>query len=88
MTWNVRISDKAKKQLKKLDPGHRRIILTWLAKNIEGFENPRFHGKALSANHAGKWRYRVGEYRIIVEIKDAELIVLALKIGHRKDVYL
>ena len=87
MTWNVRISDKAKKQLKKLDQGHRRIILTWLAKNIEGCENPRLYGKALSANHAGKWRYRVGEYRIIVEIKDAELIVLALKIGHRKDVY-
>jgi mRNA interferase RelE/StbE len=87
MKWGVRISDKAHRQLKKIDPGHRRIILTWLEKNIQGCENPRLHGKTLSSNHAGKWRYRVGEYRIIVEIFDGELMVLALKIGHRRDIY-
>lgn len=87
MKWEVRISDKAKKQLKKLDPGHRRIILTWLAKNIEGCEDPRVYGKALSANHTGKWRYRVGDYRVIVELHDKELLVLTLKVGHRKDIY-
>lgn len=87
MSWEIRISDKAHKQLQKLDPAHRRIILTWLAKNIQGCENPRTHGKALSGNHAGKWRYRVGNYRIIVEILDEELIVLTLKVGHRRDIY-
>jgi len=87
MKWEVRISDKAHKQLKKMDPVHRRIILSWLAKNIEGCDNPRFYGKALTGNYVGKWRYRVGEYRIIVEIIDNELLVLALKIGHRHSIY-
>lgn len=87
MKWEVRISEKAKKQLGKLDPGHRRIILTWLAKNIDGCENPRQHGKSLSANYSGKWRYRVGNYRVISEILDSELVVLAIKIGDRKDIY-
>ena len=87
MKWEVRISKKAQGQLRKLDPGHRRIILSWLAKNIQGCENPRLYGKALSGDYAGKWRYRVGDYRIIVEIADRELIVLALKIGHRSDIY-
>ena len=87
MTWSVRISDKARKQLWKMDPGHRRVILTWLAKNIDGCENPRQFGKALSADYAGKWRYRIGNYRVIAEIKNDELIVLALQVGHRKNVY-
>ncbi|MCL2883496.1 MAG: type II toxin-antitoxin system RelE/ParE family toxin [Coriobacteriia bacterium] len=87
MTWSVRISDKALKQLRKTDPGHRRIILAWLAKSIDGCADPRQFGKALSANFAGKWRYRIGEYRVIVEIRDDELIVLALEVGHRKNVY-
>jgi len=86
MKWEVRVSGRVHKQLQKIDPGHRRIILTWLAKNIQGCENPRLHGKALSENHAGKWRYRVGEYRVIVEIADRELIVLALEIGHRRSI--
>jgi mRNA interferase RelE/StbE len=87
MIWRVRISDKARKQLRKIGPEHRRVILTWLAKNIDGCENPRLHGKALTANHADKWRYRVGDYRVIVDIMDNELIVLALSIGHHKDIY-
>ncbi|MCL2137393.1 MAG: type II toxin-antitoxin system RelE/ParE family toxin [Coriobacteriia bacterium] len=85
--WEVRFSKKAKKQLSQIDHVHRQIIVTWLAKNIQGSENPRLHGKALSGNYAGKWRYRVGEYRIIVEIVDKELIVLALQIGHRSSIY-
>ena len=87
MTWSVSISSKAHKQLQKLEPGHRRIVLTWLAKHIEGCKNPRQYGKPLSANHAGKWRYRIGKYRVVVEIKDTELVVLALAVGHRRNVY-
>ena len=85
--WRLRFSKKADKQLSKMDAGVRRIILLWLLKNIDGCEDPRAHGKGLVADKAGIWRYRVGDYRILCEINDAELIVLAIEIGHRKDIY-
>ena len=50
-------------------------------------ENPRAKGKALVANRTGQWRYRVGAYRVIVNIQDNELIILALEVGHRRDIY-
>lgn len=56
-------------------------------KNIEGTENPRIHGKGLVENKLGQWRYRIGDYRVICEIKDEEIIILELEIGHRRDAY-
>ena len=75
------------KILGKLDSFTRRIILEWIEKNLVGCENPRIHGKPLSANRKGQWRYRVGDYRIIAEIRDNELIILVINIGHRREIY-
>jgi len=61
--------------------------LDGLKKNLEGFENPRLHGKGLTSNRLGEWRYRVGDYRLICEIKDEEIIILVLQIGHRRSIY-
>jgi mRNA interferase RelE/StbE len=44
-------------------------------------------GKALQGQLAGYWRYRVGDYRLIFQIKDGELIILVIEIGHRKEIY-
>lgn len=85
--YTLRYSDKAIKQLTKLDVGVQRLILTWIASNLENCENPRIKGKGLTANRSGEWRYRVGDYRIICDIRDDELIILALSIGHRKNIY-
>lgn len=85
--WRLEFSKKADKQLSKMDPGVRRVILAWLLKNIDGCADPYAHGKGLTANKSGKWRYRVGEYRILCEIRDDELVVLTIEIGHRRDVY-
>lgn len=87
MKWHLAFSKRADKQLAKMDAGVRRIVVSWLMKNIEGCENPRVHGKGLTGNHSGEWRYRIGDYRVLCEIKDNELIVLALEIGHRRSVY-
>lgn len=87
MKWRLVFSKRADKQLAKMDAGVRRIIVSWLMKNIEDCENPRAHGKGLTGNHSGGWRYRIGDYRVLCEIKDNELIVLALEIGHRRSVY-
>ena len=77
----------ALKELKKLDNSVARIIFAWLKKNIDGCSNPRAHGKTLSANRAGQWRYRVGNYRILCKIEDEKVIVLVLNVGHRREVY-
>jgi len=87
LIYHVEISKGALKQLKKMDKFTATFILSWLKKNIEGCSNPRIHGKALSQDLHGQWRYRVGDYRIICEIIDDNVIVLVLSIGHRRDIY-
>lgn len=85
--YTLKYSERAMKQLKKLDKGTQKLILTWVAKNLENSDNPRIKGKGLTANRSGEWRYRVGNYRIICDIRDKELIILALSIGHRRNIY-
>ena len=75
------------KQIEKLDKYTKRIIVDWISKNLVDCENPRIHGKPLSANRAGQWRYRIGDYRIIAKIMDDRLIILVLAIGHRSVIY-
>lgn len=82
MTYKVLFSDRAKKQLKKLDKYTAALIIGWLEKNIENCTNPRQHGKGLVGNKSGQWRYRIGDYRVICEIEDDRIIVLVLEIGH------
>lgn len=63
------------------------MIKAWIEKNLVGCENPRQHGEGLTANHSGRWRYRIGDYRLIAEIIENEVIILILNIGHRSDIY-
>lgn len=87
MEFHLKFTQQSLKQLKKMDKHTAALILGWLRKNLEGCSNPRLHGKPLTANHSGKWRYRVGDYRVLAEIQDNNIIVLILGIGHRKEVY-
>ena len=87
MKYTVIFTEKAQKQLKKLDRQTSALIIGWLEKNIENCENPRAHGKSLVENKSGQWRYRVGNYRVICEIQDKEIIVLVLEVGHRREIY-
>ncbi|MDR1292696.1 MAG: type II toxin-antitoxin system RelE/ParE family toxin [Clostridiales Family XIII bacterium] len=80
-------SDKANKQLGKLDAYQRKIIIAWISKNLVGTSNPRQHGKPLEENLTGLWRYRVGDYRLIAEIVDDEVVITIIKIGHRSKIY-
>lgn len=87
MMWRLLYSRRADRQLAKLDPGVRRVIVAWLAKNIDGCSDPRAHGKGLTADLSGKWRYRIGDYRVLCEIRDHDLVILALEVGHRSRIY-
>lgn len=87
MTYRVEFTDSARKALKKLDRGTAAMLLGWIRKNLEGCENPRQHGRGLTANRSGQWRYRVGDYRLIAEIEDDKVIILIVAVGHRRDIY-
>ena len=87
MAWTVEIASVAEKQLRKLDRQVQRRILDWLYERIDGCKDPRHFGEALKGGSTGLWRYRVGDYRIICDIQDARLVVLALAVGHRREIY-
>jgi mRNA interferase RelE/StbE len=87
MPWQVRFTKQSDKQLSKLDTAQRNLIIGWLAKNLEGCGNPRLKGKPLEGGLSSLWSYRIGTYRVIADIRDDELIILLVKIGHRRDVY-
>lgn len=87
MTYHVEFSKNALKFLKKLDKHTALLITAWIRKNLEGCSDPRIHGKGLTANRSGEWRYRIGDYRIIADIQDDRVIILVLEIGHRSDIY-
>lgn len=79
-------SSKAQKDFKKLDISIQKRIKTF-TQEIENLENPRSKGKALTGDLKGFWRYRIGDYRLVCEILDNELIIYTIKISHRKIVY-
>lgn len=87
MAYRVEYSKAALKQLKKMDRFDARIITSWIGKNLEGCDDPRAHGKGLTANRSGEWRYRVGDYRILCSIEDDVLVIEVFSIGHRCSVY-
>ena len=87
MKYKVIFTDRAKRQLKKLDKYIASLIIGWIEKNLQNCENPRQNGKALVANKSGQWRYRIGEYRLICEIQDEKITILVLEVGHRKNIY-
>lgn len=85
--YSVEYTAQAEKELSKLDEKIRAIIYHWIEKNLEGCEDPRQYGKALHGNLRGKWRYRVGDYRIISEIQDDKVIILIVDVAHRSKIH-
>ena len=87
MTWSVEWDDTAVKELRKLDKQAQRDIIKYFRERIAIDDDPRRFGKQLSRELAGLWRYRVHNFRMICNIEDNKLVVLVLRVGHRRDVY-
>jgi mRNA interferase RelE/StbE len=88
VAWTVEVSESALRELDKLDPQHARRILKFLDDRVAGSDDPRAVGQALQGAKLGEfWKYRVGDYRLICKIVDERLIVLVLRIGHRREIY-
>jgi mRNA interferase RelE/StbE len=76
-----------KQNIKKMDKHQAKLIKNWIDKNLNNMIDPRSKGKALTGTLLGLWRYQIGNYRLIAEIKDNELLIILIDIAHRKDVY-
>jgi mRNA interferase RelE/StbE len=87
LTWKIEFDDAAAKELRKLDRKAQQEILRYFRERIATNEDPRRFGKPLSRDMTGLWRNRVHNYRIICQIDDGRLVVLVLRVGHRKNVY-
>lgn len=85
--FSVVLSEKVLKTFSNMDRYTKKIIFSWIENNLEGCENPRLHGKALTANLSGLWRYSIGDYRLICKIEDEILIITAVNVGHRRKIY-
>ena len=85
MTYRVEWSERAVRQLGKLDRGVARAIVRFMAERVDGQQDPRGLGKPLRGEKL--WRYRVGDYRILCHIVDRVLTVLVVEVGHRREVY-
>ena len=85
--WTISLTATARKALKKLPRADAAKINSYLTERIATRENPRELGHALVGPLKGYWRYRVEDYRLVVSIKDQELMILVIMIGDRKEVY-
>jgi mRNA interferase RelE/StbE len=87
MAWNLELSPRAQQQLDKLDKAAARRIAKFLYERVGRLNDPRQIGEPLQGTLIGLWRYRVGDYRVICTLEHDRLVVLVLRIGHRREVY-
>ena len=88
LAWQIEVSDAAKKQLAKMGRVEAKRITAFLRLRVASLDDPRQLGGPLQGAHfAGLWRYRVGDYRVLVDIQDQIVTVIVVGIGHRGEVY-
>ena len=87
MVYKLEFSKRFDRQFSKLDKSTQRYIFNWLINHLDNVENPRYSGKSLTGNKQGLWRYRIGNYRVIVDISDTNCVIIAVEVGHRKFIY-
>lgn len=84
--WRIETSEAFDKSIRKLDRAIARRVIDYLEALLE-LEDPRQRGRGLTANRSGYWRYRVGDYRILTQLEDELLIIVAIDVAHRSEVY-
>ena len=88
MAWSIKILEGAEKDLARLDNAVARRVLSFLKERLQPLPDPRSIGETLKGKKFGElWKYRVGDFRIIAKIEDKQLLILVVRVGHRKNVY-
>lgn len=86
VAWTIKFTEKADKEMRKLDKPVSARILTALGE-VSRLDDPRLRGKALTGNFSGLWRYRIGDWRVVCDLIDGELVVLVVEVAHRRNAY-
>ena len=87
MKYQVEYTNHAVRQLKKMDRKIAALILSYIEEKLVDCNDPKSYGKALKGNHQGEWSYRVGDYRILANIDDYNVIIIIIETGHRSAIY-
>ena len=85
--WKIIFDKKAEESLKKIERTIEKKIIRYMEVKVSVLQNPRLIGKPLTGNKKGLWRYRVGDYRVVCDIKDSEIMILVVDADHRKNIY-
>ncbi|MGH8397542.1 MAG: type II toxin-antitoxin system RelE family toxin [Gammaproteobacteria bacterium] len=88
MVWRIEFDPATEKDLKRIGPETAKRIIKFLRERITTLQDPRSIGEALHGSELGRfWKYRIGDYRIIVSIQDQLITIRVVRIGHRREVY-
>lgn len=88
MAWRIEVSETAEKQLAKLDKPVAMRLRSFLRERLASLDDPRSIGQALRGSELGEfWKYRVGDWRLICQIKDERILVTGVRLGNRREVY-
>lgn len=85
MNWKIEFDPRAAKELAKLDKTIQARIFRYLDERIS--TSPLEYGSMLKGSFAGLRKYRLGDYRLVCDIKEEEITVLVLRVCHRSKVY-
>ena len=85
--YRVEIDRALSRRIKKLDRHVRELLDRYIATHLEGTTEPRRFGRPLAGDLHGLWRYRIGDWRLIVRIFDDGVLILALEFDRRDTVY-
>jgi mRNA interferase RelE/StbE len=85
--WSIEFTDDGVKSLLSLDRQVQNKIRDYLKNKVLKAPSPKSFGKALAGDKKGLWRYRVGDYRILCSLEEKHLVVLVIKVAHRRKVY-
>ena len=88
MAWRIEVSETAEKQLAKLDRPVAKRSRSFLVERLAPLDDPRSIGQALRGSELGEfWKYHVGDWRLICQIKDAKILITVVRLGNRREVY-
>ncbi|MDQ3145285.1 MAG: type II toxin-antitoxin system RelE/ParE family toxin [Pseudomonadota bacterium] len=87
MAWAIEFLPQAAKELRKLDRAAAARIIRTLEERIAPLDDPRALGAPLAGEHAGYWRWRIGDYRVIARIEGERITILVVRVAHRREAY-
>jgi mRNA interferase RelE/StbE len=88
LAWRIEFEPRALKELETQDRRVQRRLVAFLRDRLSPLADPRSLGEALHGAELGRlWKYRVGDWRLICQIRDQQITILVVRVGHRREIY-